>query len=58
MNMIRHDRDQERVSARLREVLKALSRVEDPDEEERLLNEHLYLRGLLAGLKTCAEQSE
>lgn len=48
--MTHHNQDRREVRARLRAILKALSQVKDPNEEERLLNEQLYLRGVLAGL--------
>lgn len=45
------DLDQAKITTRLRAILKALSQVEDAREEERLLNEQLFLRGVLAGLE-------
>ncbi|MFQ5857722.1 MAG: hypothetical protein ACE5LU_19115 [Anaerolineae bacterium] len=35
---------------RLREISARLAQTQNPDEEERLLNELLYLRGAVAGL--------
>lgn len=43
-------KDRRRLQTRMRKVTQRLGQVKNADEEERLLNEQLYLSGALAAL--------
>lgn len=51
--MMSKDEVRAQIEKRLKEISARLAQTQNPDEEERLLNELLYLRGAVAGLDIC-----
>ena len=54
---MRNDKVRRQLESRIKKINARLARTQDPDEEERLLNELLYLQGAIAGLDAKSGRS-